>query len=242
MLDVIICDDNELHLSYTAQLTAKFLSTESVQLRTYTDPIQMFSDLETEQQLPDIAILDIQFPELNGINAAKKLHRLVPDCKNIFLTSYLSYAPDVYQAEHVYFVLKEQMKERLPEALARALEEMRKSNRYFIFKAGSDICRIKISSVYYLERMLHKTKIATSEGDYLSAQLPADILIRNRCENAFIRCHQSYWVNPEAVQRLGTESFELVNQESIPISRSRRQATKEKFFSCMTSASHLSER
>lgn len=237
MLNVIICDDNELHLSYTAQLTTQFLDPDSAQIRTFTDPHQMFSELEASQQQPDIAILDIQFPELNGINAAQKLHDLAPDCKNIFLTSYLSYAPDVYQAEHVYFVLKEQMKDRLPEALTRALDEMRKSNRYFIFKAGSDVFQIRTSGVYYLERILHKTKIATSEGNYLSAQLPADILSSNRCDNAFIRCHQSYWVNPDAVQRLGIESFELVNQESIPISRARRKQTKEQFFSRISSRS-----
>lgn len=233
MLDVIICDDNTLHLSYTAQLTTQLLSPDAARILTFTDPCQMFSELEAQQQQPDIAILDIQFPELNGIQAAQKLHRLAPDCKNIFLTSYLSYAPDAYQAEHVYFVLKEQMQERLPEALARALDEIRKSNLYFLFKADGSVFQIKTSKVLYLERILHKTKIATTEGNYLSAQTVSDILSNNHCENTFIRCHQSYWVNPEAVQKLSPESFELVNQESIPISRSHRQAAKEAFFSRM---------
>lgn len=233
MLDVIICDDNPLHLSYTEQLTTELLSPDSARILTFADPNQMFAELETQQYQPDIAILDIRFPELNGIQAAQKLHRLAPDCKNIFLTSYLSYAPDAYQAEHVYFVLKEQMQERLPEALARALDEIRKSNLYFLFKADGSVFQIKTSKVLYLERILHKTKIATTEGNYLSAQTVSDILSNNHCENTFIRCHQSYWVNPEAVQKLSPESFELVNQESIPISRSHRQAAKEAFFSRM---------
>lgn len=234
MLDVIICDDNELHLSYTKQLTAQCLSRDSVDIRTFTDPEQMFSELEAQNKPPDIAILDIQFPDINGISAAQRLHKLAPNCKNIFLTSYLTYAPDAYKVEHVYFVLKEQMKERLPEALSRALDEIRKSNRRFIFKSDGSVFQAKISDVLYLERILHKTKIATANRSYMSAQTVDDILSRNRCEGAFIRCHQSYWVNSEAIQSLSSDSFELVNHENIPISRSRRHEVKEEFFSRLT--------
>ena len=230
MIDVIICDDDLLHLSYTAQLTQKFLENDSVRMQTFSDLYQMFSALDEHKFQPNIAILDIQMPELNGIEAAQKLHRIAPNCKNIFLTSYLAYAPDAYQAEHVYFVLKEQIQERLPTALKRALDEISKSNLHLVFKAGSDVYQIKISCVLYLERILHKTKIVTLTETYTSTQSPSDILSTNHCQGRFIRCHQSFWVNPQAVKRLGPESFELINDESVPISRARRSQAKELFF------------
>lgn len=234
MLNVIICDDNELHLSYTQQLTAQCLSRDNAEIRTFTDPERMFSELEAQKMQPNIAILDIQFPELNGIDAAQRLHKLAPDCKNIFLSSYLAYAPDAYKAEHVYFVLKEQMKERLPEALSRALEEIRKADRHFIFKAEGSVFRARLSDVLYIERILHKTKIVTQNRSYMSAQTVDDILLSNCCEDAFIRCHQSYWVNAEAVHSLSGDTFELTNHELIPISRSRRHEVKDAFFSRLT--------
>ncbi|MDY5881603.1 MAG: hypothetical protein SPJ63_07635, partial [Oscillospiraceae bacterium] len=44
-----------------------------------------------------------------------------PTSKIIFISSYSGYLMDVYETEHVYFVLKPNMEERLPAALQKAL-------------------------------------------------------------------------------------------------------------------------
>ena len=38
---------------------------------------------------PDIALLDIGMPRMNGIEAAKKIRRELPDCKIIFVTQHI---------------------------------------------------------------------------------------------------------------------------------------------------------
>jgi Response regulator containing CheY-like receiver domain and AraC-type DNA-binding domain len=43
--------------------------------------------IDVAQQLkPDVIILDISMPQMNGIEAARRLHTMVPDIKVIFLT------------------------------------------------------------------------------------------------------------------------------------------------------------
>jgi DNA-binding NarL/FixJ family response regulator len=38
------------------------------------------------QHNPDVVVLDISMPQLNGLDAARQLHKLLPTCKIIFLT------------------------------------------------------------------------------------------------------------------------------------------------------------
>jgi DNA-binding NarL/FixJ family response regulator len=45
------------------------------------EAVQKAEDLQ-----PDLIILDIGLPTLNGIEAAKRIHRVVPDAKILFLT------------------------------------------------------------------------------------------------------------------------------------------------------------
>ena len=46
---------------------------------------------------------------MNGIELANELNSTLPECRIIYLTGYLDYAPDVYTTEHVWFVLKDRI-------------------------------------------------------------------------------------------------------------------------------------
>ena len=51
-------------------------------------------------------------PEITGIDAAKQINLIQPSAQIIFISSYLEYFSDVYETEHLYFVLKSQMAQR----------------------------------------------------------------------------------------------------------------------------------
>jgi DNA-binding NarL/FixJ family response regulator len=55
------------------------------------EAVQKAADLQ-----PDVIILDIGLPTLNGIEAAKRMHRVVPDAKILFLTQ--NNDPDMVRA------------------------------------------------------------------------------------------------------------------------------------------------
>lgn len=50
---------------------------------------------KTEELKPDLVILDIGLPRLNGIEAARQIHKLTPESRIIFLSQESS--PDVVQ-------------------------------------------------------------------------------------------------------------------------------------------------
>lgn len=61
-----------------------------------------------KQYNPDIVVLDISMPQLNGLEAARQLHQLLPACKIIFLTMHADpiYAKEAFQAGASAFLLK----------------------------------------------------------------------------------------------------------------------------------------
>ena len=69
---------------------------------------------------PDIVLLDIQMPGLNGLETARRLAELAQPPAIIFVTAYGDYALDAFDAHAVAYLLKPVRLERLEQALANA--------------------------------------------------------------------------------------------------------------------------
>ena len=72
----------------------------------FASPAVLLQEIGAHGYTPDIAIVDIQMDEMSGIELAKRINTVLPQCAIIFATSYLSFATDVYETEHAYFILK----------------------------------------------------------------------------------------------------------------------------------------
>ena len=56
--------------------------------------------------------MDIELPDMTGIEVAKEINYLVPYCYIVYVTNHVDYFTDVYSTEHQYYVLKKELKER----------------------------------------------------------------------------------------------------------------------------------
>lgn len=80
--------------------------------------------IEAAQRLePDLILLDIAMPLLNGIDAARQIRKLCPNTKLIFLTMQTSptYATEAFQAGASGYLLKRSAPMELPLAIEAAL-------------------------------------------------------------------------------------------------------------------------
>lgn len=69
---------------------------------------------------PDILLLDIRMPGLDGLEVAEKLNALIHPPAIIFCTAYDHYAITAFEVQAVAYLLKPVRREALVEALARA--------------------------------------------------------------------------------------------------------------------------
>lgn len=75
--------------------------------------------LATELE-PDIVLLDIRMPGMDGIEAAHHMNRMDPQPAVVFTTAYDEYAIDAFEARAIGYVLKPVRRSRLTGALQQA--------------------------------------------------------------------------------------------------------------------------
>ena len=165
-------------------------------------------------------------PEQDGIRLAQSMKQYAPFCQIIFLSSYLSYATEVYETEHIYFILKSQLHQRIDPALHQALTALGDRSVQITAQKDGSTHVIALQDVLYLERNLRKTKVITQQGVFLTQESPETLISGS---GHFARCHQSYWVNLKHVQAIGSNHFTMDSGSGIPISRTYLQEAQQRF-------------
>jgi DNA-binding NarL/FixJ family response regulator len=77
-----------------------------------------------ERLKPDLILLDISMPLLNGLDAAREIKKSAPDCKLLFLTMHASptYAAEALKAGGSGYLLKQSASTELPQAIEAVLK------------------------------------------------------------------------------------------------------------------------
>ncbi|MCR8643611.1 response regulator [Paenibacillus sp. N1-5-1-14] len=76
---------------------------------------------------PDVLFLDIEMPEMNGIELAEVVRNMQPDVQIIFVTAYDQYAISAFEQAAIDYMLKPLERERLSKAIARVRKEVNRS-------------------------------------------------------------------------------------------------------------------
>ena len=226
-----ICDDDRYWLEKAEKIIRVYGKTNHLNFNVFVFENQ--KDLfNMENWSPDILFLDIVLDNENsesGISMAKKVNDVWKKCQVVFLTNYLYYAMDVYQTNHIFFVIKEQFENRINEVFDKAIHALQQSVKKLVFmvKEKTELI-LAPEEIYYFERNLRTTKIYTSLGTFETKE-SLDMLQNRLPEIDFVRCHNSFIVYLPFVMEIQKNSFVLRDGTSIMISRSYLKCTKEKF-------------
>ena len=118
--------------------------------------------------------MDIELGDhlISGISVAKKVTELDPNVQIIFISQYLEYAPDVYEAKHIYFILKSRLSQLLGKALQTALKNLSENNElYLYFKTQTE--KAKASGkrdLVHRSVISGETSIFTSSETYFTSE------------------------------------------------------------------------
>ena len=112
-MKAICVDDAALILEHTISQLRQINSIDNVE--GFTHPSDALEYVKQNQI--DIALLDIDMPDMNGIALAAKLKNIQPKCSVIFLTAYAEYAVDAFAIHASGYLMKPVSLERLKEEI-----------------------------------------------------------------------------------------------------------------------------
>ena len=99
---ILLVDDEQLQLTRLEQSVKQVLP--DAEVFSYSNPVLALE--ENKNRRLDIAFLDIEMPQINGMMLAKSLKRLNPKINIVFVTAYNHYALEAYQIHASGYVTK----------------------------------------------------------------------------------------------------------------------------------------
>lgn len=155
----------------------------------------------------DIVLLDIQMPELNGIEFTRQMTQ---GPKVIFTTAYKKYAIEGFKLEVVDYLVKPFSYEDFHKAIQRAeklislekksFENIDSNNEFLYLKSNYKIKRIKFNDIQYIEGSNDSVRIyAASTAEPVQSQITLKVLEAKLPSEKFMRVHRSFIVNLQMV-------------------------------------------
>ena len=122
---------------------------ESCEIRKYTSISELKNTLQNTPKSCDILILDIMLGENNGISFAECLRDTENQIPVIFISSSKEFVFDAYSAEPVGYILKPVSRQKLAEALTRAIRHL--IPKSIIIDTPSRTVSFHIRDITYIE-------------------------------------------------------------------------------------------
>ena len=156
---------------------------------------------QCERHNPDLVLLDIRMPGMDGIETAGKLSKLETPPAIIFTTAYDEYALEAFDAHAIAYLLKPIRKEKLENALQSAKqlnrvqlqsiqpEENDAQENYLSVRIHSGLRKIELEDVFYFLAEQKYVSVKYREGEVLIEESLKSL--EERFSNTFIRIHRN---------------------------------------------------
>ncbi|GAA4270794.1 LytTR family DNA-binding domain-containing protein [Aquimarina gracilis] len=198
---------------------------------------------------PDIVLIDIEMPEMNGIEVLRNIKHVFPYF--IFVTAYSHYAIEAFEQHAIDYILKPYSKERIKQALNRAISMIQRdqlaqnTKNYHRFlseniiptpkpayikriaaKSLRNTVFIDVNKVIYVEAANQYVTVFTEAKTFVVRE-SMDKLEQTLDPSSFFRTHRTYIVNLDHIEAIENvdkhlSNVILKNGKRIKISNNRK--------------------
>ena len=216
-LTCVALDDEPLALQIIAQYCGSidFINLQKV----FTNPDE--AKIYIEQNQVDILFLDIQMPDINGIQFYKSLSKKPVV---IFTTAFKDYAAEGFNIDAVDYLLKPYSNERFLKAIQKAKEYIEflsaqdlQYNSIFV-KCNNEMVKINLKNIEYIEALDDYIKIYIKPYPVLTLMTLKGVIEKLPAQ-LFARVHRSYIVPLNRIEKFSRNKIQIAGKE-IPIGSS----------------------
>lgn len=219
MYRIAVCDDEPIFLTQISEMTIDILSSmgKSCEIRKYSSASELMSILQKDSWTYDILILDIMLGEINGVNFTEYLRVSGNNTPVIFISSSNKFVFDAYSAEPVGYILKPVSRQKLSEALSRAIRHL--APRSVIIDTPSTTVSFHIRDITFIEVINKELLIHLQDGSVTRIYKTLSSVREILPDDVFVQCHRCYIVSLYAIRSIRRFEITLKNHETIPVSK-----------------------
>ena len=239
---IVVCDDEPLARERLVRIVRESGHIVVAQAKTGIEAI-----VAVKSHQPDIILLDIRMPEMDGVKCAQELAKLKHPPAVIFVTAYDHYAIAALKANAIGYLLKPANKDELLEALQKAtnlnaaqLNEIRKLENptsrpvreHIAARTHRGVELIKLKDIYYFTADQKYVKVRHKDGIVLIDDTLKEL--EQEFEDKLFRVHRNAIINVkylDFLETLDAGQYQLHFKgidETLAVSRRHLPALREK--------------
>lgn len=228
-INIAVCDDEDesLHMIQKELYHAADKLKIEIETYAYNEGKKILDFIYNEKKDFDILFLDIDMPDVSGLEVAKKLRQKNSDIILIFISAHEQYVFESIEYNPFRYIRKNRIEKELIPALKGAyqrLEEMQDS--YMIVKTEEAEVRVKHSDIMYFETAARKIGIHLKNGEVLLVRKTIKELCKELDDEYFIKIHSGCVANAKYIGKYSNHDITLDNGEQLIVSRTRIKSVK----------------
>ena len=239
---IVVCDDEPLARERLVRIVKESGHEVVAQVATGAEAITA-----VKVQHPELILLDIRMPEMDGVRCAQVLNELEHPPAIIFVTAYDHYAIAAFKANAIGYLLKPANKDELIESLSkdsnlnaaqldgiRKLEDptSRPIREHIAARTHRGVELIKIKDIYYFTADQKYVKVRHKEGIVLIDETLKEL--EEEFDDRLFRVHRNAIINLDFLdflETIDTGRYQVRfkgTDETLSVSRRHLPALREK--------------
>ena len=223
MIHIAVCDDDQKDLEEIDSMVRECCSqAENVYHREIFERSVELIDEIGKGKYFDIFLLDIEMPQIDGMELAARLRDYLPQAVVIFITSHEKYVYKSFEVQPFRFIPKSRMRRMLPSAIEDALRFVTEQEKEFYIVENQKILgKIPIRNILYV---WHKGKygyIEKADGGNIKVRKTLKQIFEELPAGDFVWADRGCIVGAMQIDSITSTEIVLTNGKRISVSQDR---------------------
>ena len=229
LLPISVCDDLEEERALLGHMLQSYAQRKglSLQLHLFVSGEELLHNIR-QVCACQVLFLDVYMPGISGVETARRLRAAGCGTSIVFATTSTDHGVDSFEVRASDYLVKPFRQEEVDRALDWCLEHMPEPLRSLSVYAEGEIQEFPLASVLYIEVLGHQSHIHTLRQTVV-VRKSLDDLERAVDSPDFFRCHRSFLVNLNHVERIESSDFLMSDGARIPISSANLPRARDTF-------------
>lgn len=228
MVRIAICDDEKNAVNLHEDIVKNSLQACGIgyEITTYIHSRNLLCDIIDDNFFYDLILLDIEMPDVTGMELSEKIKPYLLNVKIIFITSHVEYAIDAFELSIFRYVPKNNLKVKLTAAVTDAAKLIElEAGQEYIIQTTNRLEKIPYKDIFYIQRDGKNVSIVSSAGTS-KVRKSLQQVFNELNTSEFIFIDRGHIVNIIQIMKVSDGMAVLKNGEQLPISRSHLQEVK----------------